>query len=80
MKRIKKYIKNWNLIRSFKLILGISILISYYYNNENLFLVIGTILSVQAVFNLSCPGRSCSVSTDKEQKQIIETEKYEPKN
>ena len=79
MKRIKAYLKNWNLIRLFKLILGISILISYHYNNENLFLVIGTILSAQAVFNLSCPGGNCNVSTNKDMKQIIKTEKYEQK-
>lgn len=40
--------------------------------------MIGTILSVQAVFNLSCPGGSCNVSTNKDMKQIIKTEKYEP--
>ncbi|MEI6752832.1 MAG: hypothetical protein WCK78_06665 [Paludibacter sp.] len=80
MKQIKAYLKDWNYIRILKLVLGLSILISYHYNNENLFLMIGTVLSIQAIFNLSCPGGSCNVSTDKDTKQIVKTEKYEPKN
>ena len=80
MKQIKAYLKKWNPIRIFKLIFAVILFISYYYNHENFFLIFGIILASQAVFNLSCPGGSCKVSTDKGTKQIVGTEKYEPKN
>ena len=36
-------------------------------------------LGLQAVFNIGCPGGSCSTSNDKNSKTIVKTEKYEPK-
>ena len=79
MKLIKTYLLEWNLIRIIKLIFAVILFISYYYNRENFFMIFGIILASQAVFNLSCPGGSCKVSTEKGTKQIVETEKYEPK-
>ena len=80
MKQIKNYFKSWDASRILKLVLSAALLISYYYNKENFFLFIGLMLGVQALFNISCPGGSCSTSTDKNTKQIVKTDKYEPKN
>ena len=80
MKQIKKLFKNWDASRVLKAILSGALLISYYYNRENFFLFFGLMLGVQAVFNIGCPGGSCSTSIGKDSKPIVKTEKYEPKN
>ena len=80
MRQIKNYFKSWDASRIFKMVLSVALLISYFYNKENFFLFIGLMLSVQAIFNISCPGGSCNTTTNKNNKPIVETEKYEPKN
>ena len=80
MKQIKKLFKNWDASRIFKMVLSAALLISYYYNRENFFLFMAIMFGIQAVFNIGCPGGSCSTSIDKNSKTIVKTEKYEAKN
>jgi len=79
MKSIKKYFIDWNFTRIIRVILAVFLGISYYYNHESIFLFGALILSVQAIFNISCPGGSCSTNYNKTNQLIVKTEKYEPK-
>jgi len=78
MKRIKDYFKGWGLARIIRIILGGLLLTAFYFNREQLYLMVGIMLTFQAVFNISCPGGSCSTSVDKNAKPIVEVKKYEP--
>ena len=80
MLKIKTYFKNWDITRIIRLVIGGALGISYYYNREPVFIFMGGMLSIQAVFNMSCPGGSCSVNTKSEKTTEIEFKKYEPKN
>ena len=78
MKQIKDYFKSWDVARIIRIALGVALFIAYYYNRETLFLFAGVVLSVQAVFNISCPGGSCSTGVDKNTKPIVDVKKHEP--
>jgi len=78
MKRIKDYFKGWKIARIIRLILAGALGIAYYYDRENLFLFVGIMLTAQAVFNISCPGGSCSTNYRSEEKAILKVKKYEP--
>jgi hypothetical protein len=79
MKLIKKYFFDWNIGRTIRIILAIFLGISYYYNRESIYLFGALVLSVQAIFNMSCPGGSCATHYNKTSSPVIKTEKYEPK-
>jgi hypothetical protein len=79
MKIHNNYFKEWNITRIIRAVLAGSLLISYYYSKEFLFLFIGIMLGVQVVFNISCPGRSCEPTYKNDTKTKIEFEKYKPK-
>ncbi|MFZ4725014.1 MAG: hypothetical protein ACOYMD_06170 [Paludibacter sp.] len=79
MKQIKNYFKNWGVTRIIRIVLAVFLGIAYYYNHETVFLFAGIILTVQAVFNISCPGGSCGTTISSENKPIVKVEKYEPK-
>ncbi len=80
MKQIKNYFKNWGLARIIRMVLGGSLAIAYSYNNETIFLFASIVLLLQAAFNMSCPGGSCSTYTNNTEKPIIEIKKYKPTN
>ena len=79
MKLIKKYSSDWNIARTIRIVLAIFLGISYYYNRESIYLFGTLVLSIQAIFNISCPGGSCSTNYAKTDSPVIKTEKYEPK-
>jgi len=79
MKLIKDYFKSWEIARIIRAIFGVLLLIAYYFDRQQLFLFVGIMLSIQAIFNISCPGGSCSPTVDKNAKQVVEIKKYEPK-
>lgn len=79
MKLIKKYFFEWNIVRTIRIVLAIFLGISYYYNRELIYLFGALVLSAQAIFNISCPGGSCSTNYNKTSGPVIKTEKYEPK-
>ena len=79
MGQIKNYFKNWGAARIIRIVLAIFLGIAFYYNHETLFLFVGIILTLQAVFNISCPGGSCNTSYTKQDKPVIKIDKYEPK-
>jgi hypothetical protein len=78
MKLIKDYFKGWEIARIIRAVLGILLLTAYYFDRQQLFLFVGAMLSIQAVFNISCPGGSCSPTVDKNVKQVVDVKKYEP--
>ncbi|MDP4238998.1 MAG: hypothetical protein Q8904_05935 [Bacteroidota bacterium] len=78
MEQIKNYFKSWSAIRIIRIVLAGSLGMAYYYNHEILFLAAGIVLSVQAIFNLSCPGGSCSRDNAAAKKPEIKIKKYEP--
>lgn len=79
MKLIKKYFSDWNIARTIRIALAIFLGISYYYNRESIYLFGTLVLSIQAIFNISCPGGSCATNYNKTNSPVIKTEKYEPK-
>ena len=78
MKQIKNLFKNWGATRLIRLVLAGALGIAYYYNRELIYLFAGILLGLQAVFNISCPGGSCSTNSGKEDITVVKTEKYEP--
>ena len=78
MEQIKNYFKSWGATRIFRLVLAGMLWIAYYYNHESLFLFGGIVLSLQAAFNITCPGGSCGTNIPKEDKTTVKTEKYIP--
>lgn len=78
MEQIKNYFKYWGATRFIRLVLSLALGIAFYYNREALYLFAGVILALLAVFNISCPGGSCSTTDSKADKPVIKTEKYEP--
>ena len=79
MGQIKDYFKNWGTARIIRVVLAVSFGIAYYYNRENIFLFAGIVLTLQAVFNISCPGGSCNTNYTKLNKPTIKIDKYDPK-
>jgi hypothetical protein len=79
VEQIKKYFKEWGFARIIRLIFAIILGVAYANNGEQFYLFFGIILFVQAAFNISCPGGSCSTGTDRTTKPVIKTEKYEHK-
>lgn len=80
MERIKKYFSEWDAARIIRQVFGIILWIAFYFNREPLFIFAGTMLTIQAVFNISCAGGSCGTNYTKSDKPIIKIDKYEPKN
>lgn len=78
MKPIKNLFKDWGATRIIRLVLAGALGIAFYYNRETIYLFAGIVLGLQAVFNISCPGGSCSTPARKEDKIVVKTEKYEP--
>ena len=78
MEQIKNYFKGLGFTRIFRIVLAGVLGIAYYYNRESFYLFGAIILSLQAVFNITCPGGSCETPIHKDDKAIIKTEKYEP--
>ena len=78
MKQIKNYFGNWGTSRIIRIVLAVLAGIAYYYDRETIYLFGAFILTIQAVFNITCPGGSCQTNMRKESKIIVKTEKYEP--
>ena len=79
MERIKKYFAEWDGMRIFKLVFGGVMLIGYFSAKESIYLFGGIMFLTQAVFNIGCPGGSCSTNVKKTDQPIIKVDKYEPK-
>ena len=76
MEQIKNYFKSWEPTRIIRLVLAGMLCIAYYYNHESLFLFGGIVLTLQAAFNITCPGGSCGTNILNNDKTIVKTEKY----
>lgn len=79
MERIKKYLSAWDVTRVVRLVLAGALAVGYFYNKETIYLMGASILGLQAILNISCPGGSCSTSTSKTSDPVIKVEKYDPK-
>lgn len=69
---------NWSLSRILKGLVGISALISYFISHDDVYLLIGSVLSAQAIFNITCPGGACSTNNKHTDKPLVKIKKYEP--
>lgn len=79
MERIKDYFRAWDFARIIRLVLGISLGIGYFVAGEQIYLLGGILFTAQAVFNMSCPGGTCSTPAKKDDsKTVMKFEKYEP--
>jgi len=54
MERIKNYFRGWGISRIFRIVLAGAFGISYYYTRENIYLIVGIMFAIQAIFNLTC--------------------------
>jgi len=58
--------KNWNFMRILRLVMGIFIITQGILSNEWSFLLMGSLLSLLAAFNIGCCGTTaCSMPTPK---------------
>lgn len=80
MKQIISYFKNWSATRIIRVIFAGVLGIAFYYNHEYLYLFIGVILIIQAIFNISCPGGSCETTSKSDKETAIKFKKYQSKN
>ena len=78
MKQIRNYFKSWGTSRIIRLVLAGLLGIAYFYNRETLYLFGTIVLTIQAVFNITCPGGSCGINISPDNKTIVKTEKYIP--
>ncbi|MDP3443545.1 MAG: hypothetical protein Q8T08_11865 [Ignavibacteria bacterium] len=74
---IKSYVSGWSFTRILRLILAGSALAAYFSTNEQLYLVVGLFLGVQAILNMSCPGGSCEAPAKNEQKPVMKFKKLD---
>lgn len=79
MERIKNYFRGWGVARIFRIVLAGAFGISYYYTRENIYLIVGIMFAIQAIFNLTCPGGSCRTNAQSDKKPTVEVEEYKPK-
>ena len=81
MNYIKKYFKDWDFTRYFRLGLGLVMRIGYLSTNENIYLVGALFLSAQAIFNFGCVGGACNTPAAKnDQKPVMKFDEYKPEN
>ena len=79
METIKKYFAAWDAARIIKIVLGLALAFGYVSTGDNIYLFGALFLSVQAIFNIGCPGGSCSTNVPKNNdKQVMKFDKYEP--
>ncbi|MDD3320150.1 MAG: hypothetical protein PHS59_01765 [Paludibacter sp.] len=78
MERIKNYFSGWDLSRIVRIVLAVALGIGYFTSKENIYLMGAIFLGAQAIFNISCPGGSCSTPTTKGQKTIVKVKEYKP--
>ena len=78
MEQIKKYFSAWGALRIVRLVLAVVLAVAYYYNNETIYLMGASILGLQSILNISCPGGSCSTSAQKIDEPIVKVKEYKP--
>ena len=79
MEKIKDYFRAWDFSRYVRMGMGVGLGIGYAATGESIYLLGAIIYSVQALFNMGCPGGTCETPAKPTQKkQVMEFEKYEP--
>lgn len=79
MEQIKRFLKEWNISRTIRLVLAGILFTAYYFNRENIFLFIGIVLTAQSVLNITCPGGSCKTEYKSNEKTELKFKKFEQK-
>lgn len=77
---MNRILKNWDLTRIVRLLLGIVVAIYSITSKDYIFLMLGGILLFQAITNVSCCGAG-GCYTDNQQKRTVygdQIKKYEP--
>lgn len=77
---MNRILKNWDIPRAVRLLLGIVATIYSISSKDYIFLMLGGVLLFQAIMNMSCCGAG-GCYTDKQQKENIygnQIKKYEP--
>lgn len=76
---MNRILKNWDIIRIIRLMLG-AIVVAYAISSEEYaFLILGGLLLFQAIINVSCCGASgCNTAKDKENIYGDQIKKYNP--
>jgi len=79
MEKIKRWLKEWDFSRIFRMGLGIALIIAFFSTKENIYLFGGIVLSAFAILNIGCPGNSCKTNIpEKNKDEIIKTEEFNP--
>lgn len=78
MERIKKHFTDWNTGRVIRLVFAIALAAGYISTKEGIYLLGAVIFGLQVVFNMSCPGGSCSTTATGNKEPAIKVKKYEP--
>lgn len=66
---IKNYLKQWNVMRLIRLLLGLAIIVQGIWTKENAFIMLGIFFAALPLLNIGCCSTGgCSVNTQKTQK------------
>lgn len=78
--KMNRVLKNWNLFRIIRLLLGIIITIYSLFSQEYVFLILGGLFSFQAIMNVSCCGAGGCYTDNKHKKNIYgdQIKEYKP--
>ncbi|MDD3005564.1 hypothetical protein [Flavobacterium sp.] len=62
------YLKNWNIIRILRLVMGIFIIIQGVMYNQWIFVILGGLFSLLPLLNAGCGASGCSVPKQRNKK------------
>lgn len=67
---MKNYLKNWNFMRLFRLVLGVLIIMQGVHTGQWVFILLGCLFSLMPLLNIGCCTTSgCSTPTSKTNKK-----------
>jgi hypothetical protein len=71
MEKIKDYFRAWDFSRYVRMGMGVGLGIGYAATGESIYLLGAIIFSVQALFNMGCPGELRTPAKPAQKKQVM---------
>ncbi|WP_119081215.1 hypothetical protein [Chitinophaga alhagiae] len=70
---MKKYLRNWDVMRILRLIVGIFIIVHGIQAKEWLFIALGGLFSLMPLLNIGCGASGCATAVPRSNKKIEDT-------
>lgn len=80
MTTMKEIMKNWDILRVIRLVSGAGFAIYGIYINDSMLIMLGSLLALMAIINLSCCAGGCGTGNSKKGKYQDFIETYKPEN